>query len=147
MTDTPSGTPPTGGSYTPPPPPPPPPPTSDVPPPPPTAGGSSDRTLMLVLSYIFLIQLVPLLTKKDDPEVQWHAKNGTALSAGFIGIMIVFWIINFVLPSPVACAVGLVSCLIPVAFVVLSIIGIIQALNGKRFRMPVVSDIAEKINL
>ena len=44
-----------GGSYT--------------PPPPPPAGktsGSSDRTLMVVLAYIWILGLIPLLVKKDD---------------------------------------------------------------------------------
>ena len=66
-------------SYTPPPPPPPPPGGSYTPPPPPPPGGplpSSDRTIMLVLSYLGILALIPLLMKKDDTEVQWHAKNG-----------------------------------------------------------------------
>ena len=41
---------------------------------------SSDRTIMLVLSYLGILALIPLLMKKDDPEVQWHAKNGLALA-------------------------------------------------------------------
>ena len=35
---------------------------------------------MLVLSYLWLASLIPLFTKKDDSEIQWHAKNGLALA-------------------------------------------------------------------
>ena len=60
--------------------PPPPPPGGSYTPPPPSspAGGpqSSERTIFLVLSYLGILCLIPLLAKKDDPEVQWHAKNG-----------------------------------------------------------------------
>ena len=36
---------------------------------------SSNRNVMIVLSYLWLLALVPLLTEKDDKEVQWHAKQ------------------------------------------------------------------------
>src|SRR5881409_2199473 len=62
--------PPPGGSYTPPPPP-----TS----PPPGGAPSTDRTIFLVLAYLGILSLIPLIAKKDDPEIQWHAKNGVAL--------------------------------------------------------------------
>src|ERR1051326_1481972 len=90
--------PPPGGSYTPPPPPgggsysPPP------PPPPPPGGGAapgSDRTIMVILSYLWILFLIPLLTKKDDSEVQWHAKNGAAIFGAEIVCWIVFMIIGF----------------------------------------------------
>ena len=31
---------------------------------------SSNRNIMIVLSYLWLLALVPLLTEKDDKEVQ-----------------------------------------------------------------------------
>src|SRR5476651_1217052 len=101
-----------GGSYTPPPPPPPP--TTDgAPPPPPTGGGpvspaNSDRTLYLILSYLGLLALIPLLTRKDDPEIQWHAKNGiTLLGAAFcLGICQV--ILGFV--PVLGCGVHIAGC-------------------------------------
>ena len=40
---------------------------------------SSNRNVMIVLSYLWLLALVPLLTEKDDKEVQWHAKHGLVL--------------------------------------------------------------------
>ena len=140
----PSTPPPPGGSYTPPPPPggsynPP-------PPPPPTGGGpgaSSDRTLMLVLSYLGILALIPLLTKKDDPEVQWHAKNGLALTVGEIVLYIVLWFVARFLPF--GWIIGCVSCFLPIIFIVLAIILIMKALKGERYRLPIVTDIAEKM--
>ena len=37
---------------------------------------SQNRSIMIVLSYLWLLALVPLLVEKDDREVQWHAKHG-----------------------------------------------------------------------
>lgn len=138
--------PPGGGSYTPPPPPPPG--GGYTGGPVPSAGG--DRTLMIVLSYLWLLALIPFLTKKEDPEVQWHAKNGLALLGAEIVIWIVLTIINFAIPnSTVGCGMtsilGFITCAVWIAFLVLHILCIIKGVGGQRFRIPVVTDMAEKM--
>jgi hypothetical protein len=40
---------------------------------------SSNRTIMIVLSYLWILAIVPLLVEKEDKEVQWHAKHGIVL--------------------------------------------------------------------
>jgi uncharacterized membrane protein len=123
-------------------------PPATPPPPPPPAGGSpagSDRTLMLVLSYLGILALIPLLTKKDDSEVQWHAKNGLALTIAEV----IFWFaleaILWALPSGVGCLVRLVTCFVPLAMIVLMIICIMKAVKGERLRLPVITELAEKM--
>ena len=138
---TPPPPPPPGGSYTPPPP----------PPPPPVGGGAapgSDRTLMIVLSYLGLLALIPLLTKKEDPDVQWHAKNGLALTIAWVVVWIVWQIISFALArmfGPLACFGALAGCLIGIAFLVVDIMAMIKGINGQRMRIPVITDMAEKM--
>ena len=129
--------PPGGGSYTPP------------PPPPPGGGGgvspSSDRTLMIVLSYLGLLALIPYLTKKDDPEIHWHAKNGVGLLILDVVIWVVLFVIGFVIRNAgIGCGLAVVNCLVWIALLVLHIYCIIQAVGGKRPRIPVVTDFAEK---
>src|SRR3954462_7288475 len=127
--------PPGGGSYTPPPPPPP--------------GGaapqSSDRTVMLVLSYLGILCLIPLLTKKDDPEVQWHAKNGTALFGAEVIVVIIRIMLFFINIPFLTCGLAVVFCVIWLGFLALSIICIMKAVKGERFRIPVLTDFAEKM--
>jgi len=136
-----------GGSYTPPPPPPPS--ATDVAPPPPPAGGgaapNSDRTLYLILSYLGLLSLIPLLTKKDDPEIQWHAKNGITLLGAAICWGICQVILGFV--PVLGCAVHLLGCAAWIGFLILTVFCIVKAIQGERFRIPVVTDLAEKIVL
>ena len=130
--------PPPGGGYTPP------------PPPPPMAGGtspSSDRTLMSVLSYIWILFLIPLLTKKDDPEVQWHAKNGMGITIAEVAAWVIYWVITMFAPSVVSCAVSALSCVIGLGFFVLRIICIVKAVGGQRFTVPVLTDLGQKINI
>jgi len=131
--------PPGGGSYTPPPPPP----GGGYTPPP--AGGGGDRTLWLILSYLGILSLIPWLAKKDDAEVQWHAKNGVALFGAEVIIWIVLFVLGFAMRSVLACGVAVVNCVVWIAFLALSVYCIIQAVNGKRPRLPVITDFAEKL--
>jgi uncharacterized membrane protein len=127
---------PPGGSYTPPPP----------PPPGGTPGGTSpntDRTIFLVLSYLGILSLIPLLAKKDDAEVQWHAKNGVVL----FGAEVVWVIVRIILSRipGVGCSMVVVGCVVWLGFLALSILCIMKAVQGQRFRIPVLTDIAEKL--
>ena len=137
-------------SYTPPPPPPgggfnPP------PPPPPIGGGTApagDRTLMVVLSYLWILALIPLLTKKDDSEVQWHAKNGLALLGTEIALWIIFMILGFALRKVLlglGCGLSVVECVVWIGFLVIRIMAIMKGVNGGRMRVPVISDFADKM--
>ena len=145
MTENPSVPPPPppgGGNYTPPPPPPPSGP--GVPPP----GGSTDRTLMLALSYIYFLGIVPLITKKDDREIKWHAMNGLLLFAAYVVVSIVWWILQMFVLDSVGCGLGmivtLISCGISIGYIVIFIMAIMKAIRGERMRFPVISDMADK---
>lgn len=129
----PPSVPPPGGSYTPPPPPPP----GSVPP------TSSDRTVFLILSYFGIFSLIPLLAKKDDPEVQWHAKNGVVL----FGVEVLWVIVRIVLSRipAVNCGMVFVGCVVWLGFIALSVFCMMKAVQGQRFRIPIVTDIAEKM--
>jgi uncharacterized membrane protein len=127
--------PPGGGSYTPPPPPPP--------------GGpapqSSDRGVMIFLSYFGLFALIPLLTKKDDPDIQWHAKNGLALAVVWIVVLIVLGVVGFVLPNVVSLVMIGVRCIIWLGFLIVDVMAMVKAFGGERMRIPVITDFAEKM--
>lgn len=134
--------PPGGGSYTPPPPPPP---GGGY-----TGGGptspSSDRTLMVILAYLGILALIPFLTKKEDPDIHWHAKNGIGLLILDVVVWAVLFIVSLALSDSIlGCGFGALSCVVWLAILGLHIFCMIQALNGKRFRVPVVTDFAEKL--
>ncbi len=125
--------PPGGGSYTPPP-----------PPPPQGTSPSSDRTLMIVLSYLGLLSLIPYLTKKEDPEILWHAKNGVGLLILDVVVWVIGMVLVWVLPDVIGCGVSAIQCVIWIGILVLHVYCIIQAVGGKRPSIPVVTDFAEK---
>jgi uncharacterized membrane protein len=101
---------------------------------------------MLVLSYAWLLSLIPLFMKKDDSEVQWHAKNGLVMAAVITIVDILFWIMGRFFPL-MTCLISFVPCLIFVGYLIVSIIAIMKAINGQRLRVPVLTDLAEKLNL
>lgn len=91
--------------------------------------------IMLVLAYLGILALIPLLTVKDSDFVKWHAKQGLVLG---LGGGIIATIIGMI---PV---IGLVSCLLMPAILVLCVMGIIKSMAGQRWRIPIVADIADK---
>lgn len=89
-----------------------------------------DDKLWAVLSYLGILVLIPLLGKKESAFVQFHAKQGL--------IMLFGWIVSW---FPVfGWAIGIVMF-------VFSVIGIVNVLNGEKKKLPMVGDLAEKINL
>ena len=123
------------------PPPPEPPPPADSPPP--AAGGASDnRGLMIALSYLGPLALVPLLVEKDDAEVQWHAKHGLVLLILWIGVSVALGIITAV--PGVGCLAVFAYPFVGLAAVVIHIMCIVKGVNGERFKLPGISDFADR---
>jgi uncharacterized membrane protein len=133
----------------------PPPSPYNAPPPPPSGpvsgAVSPNRGIMIVLSYLWLLALVPLLVEKQDAEVQWHAKNGLMLLAAEVVIWIAFGAVHFILAmihlGIIGCFLGLLGPLIGLGFLVVRIICILKGVKGERFIIPVVSQYASQINI
>jgi uncharacterized membrane protein len=100
---------------------------------------------MLVLSYLGILALIPLLVKKDDKEVQWHAKNGLVLAIAWFVVWVVIAIVEHFMPSIISCGVAIVHCVLALGYIVVIVMAIMKALKGERMRFPVVTDMAEKM--
>jgi uncharacterized membrane protein len=103
---------------------------------------------MLVLSYLGILALVPLLTEKDDREVQWHAKHGLVLLVCWVVLYVALAIVQRILWTVFDW--GCFGCffsptsLVGLAALVVHIIAIMKALNGQRLIIPGVSEFADK---
>ena len=100
---------------------------------------------MLVLSYLGILALIPLIVKKEDREVQWHAKNGLAITIAWVIFWILFQVAAYFMPSAISCGMSMVGCVIALGYLVLVIMAIMKALKGERLRVPMVSDFADKM--
>ena len=114
-----------------------------VPPPPPSPppqAASSNRSVMLVLAYLGILALVPLLTEKNDREIQWHAKHGLVLLVAYLVLTVGLFVASMVVG-----VIGMLQIPLWLGYLVVIILGITNALNGKRFLIPGVSDFADKL--
>ncbi len=89
---------------------------------------------MAALSYLGILVLIPLLIKKDDEFVQFHAKQGV--------VLLVIWFVGMILFM-----IPIMGQLLALAILVLNVIALIQALNGKRWEIPIIGEYAKKIKL
>ncbi|KUK83837.1 MAG: Uncharacterized protein XD98_0239 [Microgenomates bacterium 39_6] len=99
---------------------------------------NSDNKIIALLSYIGLLVLIPLLTKKDDEFVQFHAKQGLVLLIATI-------IVNIIKIIPILGQIiflfGGLGCL------VLTFIGIVNVLNGQKKQLPLIGQFSDKFNI
>jgi len=98
----------------------------------------SGENVYAILAYLWILCLIPILMKKEDEFVKFHAKQGLMLfiveiAIGIIGIIPVI--------GQFIATIGMIAC------GVLSIIAIVQVLMGNKWKMPVISDWAEKIKV
>lgn len=91
-----------------------------------------------VLAYLSILCIVPLILKKDNRFALFHGKQGLVL---FIFEVAVFVIGVLPIIGPVIFQVSIFI------FGVISIWCIIQVLRGEYLRIPIISNIAEKIIL
>jgi uncharacterized membrane protein len=96
----------------------------------------------MILSYLWLLALVPLLAAQEDKEVQWHAKHGLVITGLEFALYMVLWLISLT---------GFLSCLTCLAYIPLLIAGIVvrvlcidKALKGGRFTVPGLSELADR---
>jgi uncharacterized membrane protein len=110
---------------------------------------STEERALGVLGYLMFLFLIPLFAKRDSMFVQFHARQG--------GVLFVLWAIFSIVVLIALAATNSIavvqSTLIglwilgTIIYGLMALIAIFKALIGERFRMPVVADIALKMNL
>lgn len=98
---------------------------------------------MFILSYFGILALIPLLVEKEDSEVQWHAKHGLVLLGTWIVISIALMVLQMVPGIGWILGCGIAPFLW-LAILVIHIVCIVKAINGERFKLPVISDFADQ---
>jgi uncharacterized membrane protein len=108
---------------------------------------SPNRQVMIVLSYIGLLALIPLLTEKEDKEVQWHAKHGLVLFVAWIVLMVAAQVVIIMLntiSNSLGCVVSMATPFLGLAYFVVVIMCILKGTSGQRFLIPGVSQFADR---
>jgi len=87
----------------------------------------SEKKVWAAVGYLWILSLVALAARKDNDFVRFHASQGTLL---FI-ISVVLWFI------PV------IGWLLNIVIGVVAIVGIIKALQGEKWEIPVIGSAAK----
>ncbi|PKK84565.1 MAG: hypothetical protein CVT49_03035 [candidate division Zixibacteria bacterium HGW-Zixibacteria-1] len=102
------------------------------------SGFETDRALIAaVLSYIPFLCLVPLLQMRDNEQARFHSRQGLIL------FLIELLAVLFLIPG----LSGMIWKTILILALGTSVAGIIFGIQGKMYRLPIISDIAEKMKL
>lgn len=121
-----------------------PPPASPPPPPPPGPSGaaSDNRGLMIVLSYLWLLAVVPLVVEKEDREVQWHAKHGLVLLVAEVILWIGLGILGAI--PAVGCVTVALMPIVGLGALIVRVLCIVKGVNNERFLIPGLSQYADR---
>lgn len=98
----------------------------------------NEQTIFASLSYLNILVLIPLLTKKHDPFIQYHVKQGIVLLIPELVVYVAGGMFYFMWP---------VWSILNLGFICLTIVGIIHALRKEEKPLPLIGQFADKINL
>src|SRR5262245_42673428 len=108
---------------------------------------SPDRSVMIVLAYLWLLALIPLLFDENDSEIRWHAKNGIVLMCAELAAIFFYMLLTSVV-SVAALALGVVMAMFLVfgwvGILAIHVVAILKGVNGGRLIVPGVSAYAER---
>jgi len=105
----------------------------------PQSAGTNKNTGMAIVAYI--IFFIPLLTNaKNDSFVKFHVKQGLLI---FIA-SIILWVFQMALPWRILFMISWVFSLMSLGLLVLMVIGIVNAANGKEEKLPLIGQFADK---
>lgn len=98
----------------------------------------SNHTILAAISYIGPLVIASYLLAKDNEFVKFHVKQGLVV----FGINILVWALTSMVYS-----FGMFNTLISLGTLILSIIGIVNAVQGEKKELPLVGSLAKNINI
>ena len=105
-----------------------------------------DRVL-LVFGYLGPLALVSLMVSRRE-FVKWHAKQGLVLSATLVALYLVFKPVHFILDRYLWAVFGelfwAAVWMVALGVVIVMLICIIRGLEGERFKIPMLGDLADR---
>lgn len=98
--------------------------------------------VMAILSYLSFLVLVPLFAVKNSPFARYHTNQGLVLFIVEVIIGVIYNVLRWILPYGLLWrTVGWIYSLCSLGFLVLTVIGIINVVNGRKKKLPIIGDI------
>jgi len=98
---------------------------------------TDDGRLAAFISYIPFACFIPLLNMRQNEEAQYHARQGVVLFLIELvaAVFLIDAVSNFVFAAILIIALALAMA------------GMLFALQGRNYRLPIISDLAEKLKM
>ena len=103
-----------------------------------TSSDVDDTKVIAAIGYLGVLCLIPLILKKDSKFAQHHGKQGLVLLIAWVFV----WTISLV--PVLGWIIGFFG---GIALLILMIIGILKALAGEEWVIPVIGKYADQIKL
>lgn len=104
--------------------------------------------LLLVFGYLGPLVLFSLVAGRKE-FVKWHAKQGLlltcALSVLFVFLRGIYGVVRRVLWATFGDLVWTLACLVAVGAALVLFLCIVRALDGERFKVPLLGDLADRL--
>jgi len=98
---------------------------------------SEERRMAAIMAYIPFLCFVPLIKMRDDKYAYFHARQGLVL----FFVEIVAFIFTFPHLSQLFWTAILIGC------IGAAVAGVIFAIQGKMYRLPLIGDLADKLRM
>ena len=99
-----------------------------------------DNKVLAAIGYLFILFLVPLLAAKNSAYAQHHARQGLAVAVIGVAVMVINTVIGWI---PI---IGwLIAVVLSLAWAILTIVGIIKAISGESWEVPVLGKWASEL--
>jgi hypothetical protein len=108
---------------------------------------SANRTMMIVLAYLWVLAFIPLFVEKQDAEVQWHAKHGIVLMAAELVLIIAYILMTSIISLAtlgLGCVLVLLLVFAWIGILALHVAAILKGVNGGRLLVPGISEYADR---
>ena len=108
---------------------------------------SPNRTMMIVLAYLWVLAFIPLLAEKQDADVQWHAKHGIVLMAAELVLIIAYILMTSIISLAtfgLGCVLVLLLVFAWIGILALHVAAILKGVNGGRLLIPGISEYADR---
>ena len=97
------------------------------------------------LSYLGILVIVPILVNPDNEFIKFHARQGIALLLFEIGWIFIEFFLR--LMPIIRYLAGVISFFVWVGFIALSVIGIVNAIQGEWKKLPIIGEFGDSIKV
>jgi uncharacterized membrane protein len=104
-----------------------------------TSATEDNDTLMGILSYLGPLVIIPLLTAKDRPFVQYHARQGSVL----FGLELVLYVVTSMLMFGLM-LLPLIS-LLQLGALIFTILGIVNVVQKRQVPLPIIGGLTKHL--